>query len=168
MKISFYFPKFPTQLYMIYAFQRVFGHKNTFVGQSCSIGTLNQTFELSRCVGTRRSCMSTAKWTGLPGSGATTRRGFSRPAQTWTSMCTLCRLATTHHSFLSSFSSVSKRNFASKYAFCSIFQNLQNYLAYFSKFCKFSQIFAKFWKISRFFPKIADFLQNFARFWKFS
>ena len=36
--------------------------------------------------------------------------------------------ATTHHSFLSSFSAVSKRSFATKNAFCSNFQNLQNYL----------------------------------------
>ena len=41
--------------------------------------------------------------------------------------------ATTHHFFKGSFSAVSKRNFATKYAFCSIFQNLQNYLADFLK-----------------------------------
>ena len=59
------------------------------------------------------------------------------------------RLATTHHSFLGSFSSVSKRNFASKYAFCSIFQNLQNFLPEFSKKYKILQKFAKFCKISQ-------------------
>ena len=32
----------------------------------------------------------------------------------------------------------------SRYVFCSIFQNLQNYLADFSKICKVSQIFTKF------------------------
>ena len=81
------------------------------------------------------------------------------------------RLATTLHSFLGSFSSVSKRNFASKYAFCSIFQNLQNYLADFWKFYKILQTFAKNCKILTnfpdlckkrcwFFAKIADFLQK--------
>ena len=33
---------------------------------------------------------------------------------------------TAHHSFLSSFSAISKRNFGTKYAFYSNFQNLQN------------------------------------------
>ena len=103
--------------------------------------------------------------------------GGSRP--TWptqrASNQSFRRLATTHHSFLGSFSSVSKRNFASKYAFCSIFQNLQNFLAEFwkklqnfAKFRKIPQNFAIFWKISGFLPKIAEFLRNFARFWKFS
>ena len=39
------------------------------------------------------------------------------------------RSATTHHSFLGSFSAVSKRNFATKYAFFQVFRDLQNYLA---------------------------------------
>ena len=43
------------------------------------------------------------------------------------------RLATTHHSFLGSFSAVSKRNFATKYAFFQVFRDLQNYLADFLK-----------------------------------
>jgi hypothetical protein len=50
------------------------------------------------------------------------------------------RLATTHHSFLSSFSAVSKRNFATKYAFFQRFRDLQNYLA---DFLKMLQNFAK-------------------------
>ena len=41
------------------------------------------------------------------------------------------RLATTHHSFLGSFSAVSKRIFATKYAFFQVFRDLQNYLAVF-------------------------------------
>ena len=88
-------------------------------------------------------------------------------------------LATTHHSFLGSFSAVSKRNFASKDAFCRIFQNLQNYLADFLKKLqdfeknrKILQNFARICEISGFckervqiFAKIADFLlQNFASF----
>ena len=89
------------------------------------------------------------------------------------------RLATTHHSFLGSFSAVSKRNFATKYAFCSIFQNLQNYLA---DFLKKLQIFAKNRKILQNFCEISGFLQKkcwflrkslifckiLQKFWKFS
>ena len=63
--------------------------------------------------------------------------------------------------FPGSFSSVSKRNFASKYAFFSIFQNLQNYLAEFSKSCKILQ------KNQRCLAKIRKFskkLQNFVKF----
>ena len=41
----------------------------------------------------------------------------------------MSRLATTHHSFLGSFSAVSKRNFAIKYAFFQVFRDLQDYLA---------------------------------------
>ena len=44
--------------------------------------------------------------------------------------------ATTHHSFRGSFSAVSTPIFATKYSFCSIFQDLQNELAEFSKMCK--------------------------------
>ena len=55
--------------------------------------------------------------------------------------------ATTHHSFGGSFSAGSTPIFASKYAFCSIFQNLQENHLLASKFCKFlkkMQTFAKF------------------------
>ena len=52
-------------------------------------------------------------------------------------------LATTHHSFLSSFSAVSQRNFANKYAFCVLQQfskkKLQDYQADFLKVCKILQ-----------------------------
>jgi hypothetical protein len=85
------------------------------------------------------------------------------------------RLATTHHSFLSSFSAGSKRNFATKYAFFQVFRDLQNYLAdFFEKSCKTtsvykrSQTFAKFLRNFRIFSKkvlifakISDFLQIF-------
>ena len=81
------------------------------------------------------------------------------------------RLATTHHSFLGSFSAVSKRNFATKYAFFQVFRDLQNYLAdflkklqNFAKFCKKSAIFAK---ISTFSAKIRKFRKNFANFGDF-
>ena len=66
------------------------------------------------------------------------------------------RLATTHHSFLGSFSAVSKRNFATKYAFFQVFRDLQNYLA---DFLKKLQNFAKI-------AKIANFLRNFRIFAK--
>ena len=48
-----------------------------------------------------------------------------------------------HHSFRSSFSAGSTPIFASKYAFCSIFQNLQEYHLLASKFKKCRQIFCK-------------------------
>ena len=54
------------------------------------------------------------------------------------------RLATTHHSFLGSFSAGSKRNFATKYSFFQIFRDLQDSQNGFLEFCKFSQNFAKF------------------------
>ena len=75
------------------------------------------------------------------------------------------RLATTHHSFLGSFSAVSKRNFATKYAFFQVFRDLQNYLA---AFLKKLQNFAKNRKILQNFCEISGFLQNksavFAKF----
>ena len=69
-----------------------------------------------------------------------------------------------------SFSAGSTPIFASKYAFCSIFQDLQNYhllASTFAEFCKFPRTFQgfekkKFTKIA----KIASFLQNFAKFCK--
>jgi predicted DNA-binding protein YlxM (UPF0122 family) len=84
-------------------------------------------------------------------------------------------MATTHHSFLGSFSAVSKRNLATKYAFFQVFRDLQNYLADFLKklqiLKKKSQKFAIFCEISGvlqkkmlIFAKIADFckiLENF-------
>ena len=82
----------------------------------------------------------------------------------------------THHSFLGSFSAVSKRNFATKYAFFQVFRDLQNYLADFlkklqilpkiAKFCKIFANFPDFCKKNVDFVKIADFLQNFAKFLK--
>ena len=69
------------------------------------------------------------------------------------------RLATTHHSFLGSFSAVSKRNFATKYAFFQVFRDLQNYLA---AFLKKLQNFAKNRKILQNlkFCEISGFLQK--------
>ena len=55
------------------------------------------------------------------------------PGAATTSASRTMRLATTHHSFLGSFSAVSKRNFATKYAFFQVFRDLQNYLADFLK-----------------------------------
>jgi len=71
--------------------------------------------------------------------------------------CSCARLATTHHSFLGSFSAVSKRNFATKYAFFQVFRDLQNYLA---DFLKKLQIFAKNRKILQNFCEISGFLQK--------
>ena len=80
-----------------------------------------------------------------------------------------------HHSFGGSFSAGSKPIFASKYAFCSIFQNLQENHLLASKFCKFlpkfckkkKTIFWKFCKISNL-PKdvknLHFFWQKFAKF----
>ena len=88
------------------------------------------------------------------------------------------RLATTHHSFLGSFSAGSKRNLATKHAFFQVFRDLQNYLA---DFLKKLQKFAKnrkklqilrnfriFAKKVLIFAKIADFLQILQDFLKFS
>ena len=61
-------------------------------------------------------------------------------------------------SFWGSFSAGSKPIFASKYAFCSIFQNLQENHLLASKFCKF---LPKNWKILQ---KFWYFLANFAKF----
>ena len=74
------------------------------------------------------------------------------------------RLATTHHSFLGSFSAVSKRNFATKYAFFQVFRDLQNYLADFLKklqnFAKNRKNLQKFAKFPDFCKKSADFCEN--------
>ena len=64
------------------------------------------------------------------------------------------RLATTHHSFLGSFSAVSKRNFGTKYASFQVFRDLQNYLA---DFFKKLQNFAKNRKKCKIFMKFPDF-----------
>ena len=81
------------------------------------------------------------------------------------------RTATTHHSFRGSFSAGSKPIFASKYAFCSIFQNLQENHLLASKFCKFLPKICKtlkicdiFWEILHKFQKSAKFWQNFQNF----
>ena len=66
-----------------------------------------------------------------------------------------------------SFSAVSTPIFAIKYSFCSIFQDLQNELAEFSKFW---QNFAKFWKFCKIMVKFSDFCKFFwifDFFWKF-
>ena len=70
------------------------------------------------------------------------------------------RLARTHHSFLGSFLAVSKRNFATKYAFFQVFRDLQNYLA------KFSRILQNFAKNQWFSQKSAVFLQKSGDFAK--
>ena len=92
---------------------------------------------------------------------------------------TVGRLATTHHSFLGSFSAVSKRNFATKYAFFQVFRDLQNYLADFLKklqnFAKNRKILQNFCEISGFLQKKCWFLRKslifckiLQNFWKFS
>ena len=74
--------------------------------------------------------------------------------------------ATTHHSFQGSFSAGSTPIFASKYAFCSIFRDLQEYHLLASKFCKLLQkllqnfgqnlqTFSEFFKIFKILPKFA-------------
>ena len=75
------------------------------------------------------------------------------------------RSATTHHSFLGSFSAVSKRNFATKYAFFQVFRDLQNYLADFLKklqnFAKNRKILQNSCEVFRFLQKkSADFCEN--------
>ena len=71
---------------------------------------------------------------------------------------------TTHHSFLSSFSAVSKRNFATKYAFFQVFRDLQEYLADFLKklqnFAKNRKILQNLVKFPDFSEKDADFCEN--------
>ena len=54
-----------------------------------------------------------------------------KPGHSHTSVCgpKTLELATIHHSFLSSFSAVSKRNFAIKYAFFQVFRDLQSPLS---------------------------------------
>ena len=76
-------------------------------------------------------------------------------------------LATTYHSFLGSFSAVSKRNFATKYAFFQVFRDLQNYLAdflkklqNFAKNRKILQFFLRNFRINHFCKKSADFCEN--------
>ena len=70
------------------------------------------------------------------------------------------RLATTHHSFLGSFSAGSTATIATKYSFFQVFRDLQNYLA------KFSKILQNFAKNQRFSQKSALFLQKSGNFAK--
>ena len=77
------------------------------------------------------------------------------PAQTAESGRWQVWLTTTHHSFGGPFSAGSKPIFASKYAFCSLFQNLQENHLLASKFRTFLPKIAK---------SIAMFLQKFAKF----
>ena len=58
-------------------------------------------------------------------------------------------LATTHHSFLSSFSAGSTATIATKYSFFQVFRDLQNYLAKFSKILQNFAIFCKFCNFSK-------------------
>ena len=77
--------------------------------------------------------------------------------------------------FCGSFSAVSKPNFASKYSFCSIFQDLHNEHAFapptaqnlrtFAQFCKFLMTFPDFLKILLKFDEIVLFFgENFTEF----
>ena len=70
----------------------------------------------------------------------------------------LAHTATTHHSFRGSFSAVSKPIFATKYAFFSIFRDLQDGLA---KFSQKLQNFGEFRKNLQKFAKIYKVLQRF-------
>ena len=88
----------------------------------------------------------------------------------------VCCLPTTiFHFFCGSFSAVSKPNFASKYSFCSIFQDLHNEHAFappttqnlqtFAQFCKFLMTFPDFLKILLKFDEIVLFFgENFTEF----
>ena len=70
------------------------------------------------------------------------------------------------------FSAVSKPIFATKYSFCSVFQDLQNELAefskkimqFFSKIFKFCKISLKFSDFCKFFLNFRFFLKNLAKF----
>ena len=121
-------------------------------------------FRLTRRSPTRsRRARTPSRSTGSSGCSA------RRPVQP--------RSATTHHSFRDSFSAVSTPILATKYAFCNIFQNLQNCLIEISKHCRklknqrFSQnisnILGKMENLANFnICKKLRFLQNF-KFAKF-
>ena len=70
----------------------------------------------------------------------------------------------THHSSGGSFSAVSKPILTTKYSFSSIFRDLQDYLAEFSKFCWFSRYFAQYLQIFRIFAKICESFSKFVIF----
>ena len=80
-------------------------------------------------------------------------RGARRPQH-------LSHITLSHHPFQASFSAGSTPIFASKYAFFSIFRDLQEYHLLASKFCKFLQNFCKK------FAKILQNLQKFSEFFK--
>ena len=67
----------------------------------------------------------------------------------------------THHSFRGSFSAGSTPILASKYAFCSIFQDLRENHLLASKFERFLQNFAKFQIFSEFRKLVENILENF-------
>ena len=90
--------------------------------------------------------------------------------RSWLWVAVLRGAATTQHSFGGSFSAGSTPIFASKHAFFSIFQNLQENHLLASKFCKFLQKFAKkltlvckFCKILQFFAIFSEIRKNVAK-----
>ena len=107
-----------------------------------------------------------------PGASATssaaspaTQRELSGQGACFTSTSAhSARRATTHHSFRGPFSDASTSMFATKYSFCSIFRDLQNELAEFSKFCR---KFQKKSKIQENFAKSREIHREFADFAKF-
>ena len=92
-----------------------------------------------------------------------------------TSPSVCCLPTIIFHFFCGSFSAVSKPNFASKYSFCSIFQDLHNEHAFappttqnlqtFAQVCKFFMTFPDFLKILLKFDEIVLFFgENFTEF----
>ena len=92
----------------------------------------------------------------------------------WTAGALVERLEDTSLFPIGSISAVSRPNFAIKYSFFSIFQNLEYKLTEFSKFVKICQIFFEFCKILLIFHHFSgfckfcwffhEFVQNFCKF----
>ena len=75
--------------------------------------------------------------------------------------------ATTHHSFRGSFSAGSTPIFASKYAFCSIFRDLQeNHLLASKLLQKFCEHLAEIYENVQNFSKFAFFFKSLPKFWQ--
>ena len=70
----------------------------------------------------------------LQNCSSSNSEGHSTPPCRGVTSARQLRSATTHHSFRGSFSAVSTPIFATKYSFCSIFQDLQNMIKY-AHFC---------------------------------
>ena len=93
---------------------------------------------------TRRAASS-----GCSRRSSARRRAAGAPRGACCALHPPARLATRSNKFRGSFSAGSTPIFASKYAFCSIFQDLQENHLLASKFAKCLQIFSEFCKFSR-------------------